>query len=109
METLEEIIKRTGINSKQIIPLLKERFPKFDKVVYHFVIHPSESGIQLSKEAMKILSSAYPKAVRKTAKPKQKRKKIEVDDDDGEVIKRLAVERGITQREVIKELLRNER
>lgn len=72
MIDLKKLQKETGLNSTELIKILRKKYPKMAKGPYSFAANSKTSGVRLTPEAEKFLKHELgldkPKAVRKKAK-----------------------------------------
>lgn len=72
MTDLKKLQKETGLNSTELIKILRKKYPKMGKSPYSFAANPKATGVRLTPEAERYLKKELgldkPKAVRKKAK-----------------------------------------
>lgn len=71
---LAQLRKHANVQAKEMVEVVKELYPKYDKVIQSRVEHGSETGIQLRSDAVKVLILRFaPELLRPSRKSLRKK------------------------------------
>ncbi len=80
MIDLKKLQKETGLNSTELIKILRQKFPKMAKSPYSFAANSKATGVRLTPEAERFLKHELGLEKPKVARKKTKRITFSVDD-----------------------------
>ena len=73
MLVVKNFREERGIKGHQLVDIMRERFPKYDKHLHSKVERPQEYGIRLVSQAERLLQEAFAKTDPTAGKPDRRR------------------------------------
>lgn len=75
---VKEFRAERGLMAKQMVEVLREQYPKYDKALHSKVERPEEYGIRLVNEAERLLEDAFQKTTPASRKPDRRRLPVRI-------------------------------